>query len=66
MTNFAKDAENVSIEWGEESESGASFVRNWVVKYTKDWIDYTMIAECVADFVDGSLGVSYGDEVVDE
>ena len=65
MTNFAKDAENVSIEWGEESESGASFVRNGVVKYTRDGVNYTMNAECVADFVDGSLGVTYGDEVAE-
>ena len=66
MTNFAKDAENVSIEWGEESEGGASFVRNWVVKYTRDGVNYTMDAECVADFVDGSLGVSYGDEITED
>ncbi len=65
MADFVKDAENVSIEWGEESEGGASFVRNWVVKYTRDWINYRMDAECVADFVDGSLSVSYGDEVAE-
>lgn len=66
MTNFAKDAENVSIEWGEESEGGASFVRNGVVKYTRDGVNYTMDAECVADFVDGSIGVSYGDEITED
>ena len=65
MTDFVKDAENVSIEWGEESEGGASFVRNGVVKYTRDGVNYTMDAECVADFVDGSISVSYGDEVAE-
>ena len=25
-----------------------------------------MNAECVADFVDGSLGVSYGDEITED
>ncbi len=63
MTDFVKDAENVSIEWGEESEGGASFVRNGVAKYTRDGVNYTMDAECVADFVDGSISVNYGDEV---
>ena len=65
MTDFVKDAENVSIQWWEESEGGASFVRNWVIKYTKDGTNYIMGAECVADFVDGSIGVSYGDEVAE-
>ena len=65
MTDFVKDTENVSIEWGEESEGGASFVRNGVVKYTRDGVNYTMDAECVADFVDGSLGVSYGEEIAE-
>lgn len=63
MTDFVKDAENVSIQWWEESEGWASFVRNWVVKYTKDGANYTMDTECMADFVDGSISVSYGDEV---
>jgi hypothetical protein len=65
MTDFVKDAENVSIEWGEESEGGASFVRNGVAKYTRGGVNYTMDAECVADFVDGSISVSYGDEVAE-
>jgi hypothetical protein len=59
MADFVSDAENVSVEWGEESEGGASFVRNGVIKYTKDGVNYTMDAECVADFVDGSLGITY-------
>ena len=63
MTDFVSDAENVDIQWGEESEGGASFVRNGVVKYTRDGVNYTMDVECVADFVDGSLWVSYGDEI---
>ena len=63
MRDMVEDAENVSIEWGEESEGGASFVRNGVAKYTRDGVNYTMNAECVADFVDGSISVSYGDEV---
>ena len=66
MTDFVKDAENVSIEWGEESEGGASLVRNGVVKYTRNWSEYTMNAECVADFVDGSISVNYGDEIAVE
>ena len=63
MTDFVSDAEDVETQWGEESEGGASFVRNGVVRYTRDGIEYTMEAECVADFVDGSLSVSYEDEV---
>ena len=63
MTDMVAWAENLDIQWWEESEGWASFVRNWVVKYTKDWTDYEMSAECVADFVDGSLWVSYGDEI---
>ena len=65
MADFVSDAENVSVEWGEESEGGASFVRNGVVKYTKDGVNYTMDAECVADFVDGSLGITYWDEIIE-
>lgn len=63
MADMVAWAENVDIQWGEESEGWASFVRNWVVKYTKDWTDYEMSLECVADFVDGSLWISYGDEI---
>ena len=66
MTDFVSDAENIDIQWGEESEGGASFVRNGVVKYTRDGVNYTMDAECVADFVDGSLSVSYGDEIAED
>ena len=65
MAEFASDAENVEIQWGEESEGGASFVRNGVVKYTRDGVNYTMDAECVADFVDGSLGVDFWDEIAE-
>lgn len=65
MAEFASDAENVEIQWGEESEGGASFVRKGVVKYTRDGVNYTMDAECVADFVDGSLGVDFWDEIAE-
>ena len=65
MIDFVSDAENVDIQWGEESEGGASFVRNGVVKYTRDGVNYTMDAECVADFVDGSLGVDFWDEIAE-
>ena len=66
MVDFVSDAENIDIQWEEEFESWASFVRNWVVRYTRYWINYTMTTECVADFVDGSIGVSYGDEIAEE
>jgi hypothetical protein len=65
MNDFVSDAEYIETQWGEESEGGASFVRNGVVKYTRDGVNYTMDAECVADFVDGSLGVTYGDEIAE-
>ena len=66
MTDYVEGAENVDVQWWEESEGGASFVRNWVIKYTKDWSNWKMDVECVADFVDWSLWVSYGDELIDE
>ena len=65
MEDFEEWSENINVEWGEESEGGASFVRNGVVTYTKDGVNMRMNAECVADFVDGSLSVSY-DEAVEE
>ena len=65
MADMVQWAENIDIQWGEESEGGASFVRNGVAKYTRDGVNYTMNAECVADFVDGSISVSYGDEVAE-
>lgn len=65
MADMVQWAENVDIQWGEESEGGASFIRNWVVKYTKDWWNWSVNVECIADFVDGSLGVTYGDEVAE-
>jgi hypothetical protein len=37
-----------------------------VIKYVKDGRNWTMNAECVADFVDGSLSVSYDDAVAGE
>lgn len=66
MVEFMEWTENVNIEWWDEEEGWASFVRNWLIKYTKDWIDRKMSVECVADFVDWSLSVSYGDPEADE
>ena len=63
MDNLVTWAENIDIEWWDESEGWASFVRNGVIKYTKDWNDFEMNIECVADFVDGSVSISYDDEV---
>lgn len=55
--------ENVNILWEDESEAGASFVRNWVIHYTKDWSNWKIDVECVADFVDWSISTSYGDAI---
>ena len=66
MTDFVDWAENITTKWWDESEGWASFVRNWVVKYTKDWSNWKMDVECVADFVDWSLSTSYGDEIADD
>ena len=64
MIDFEEWSDNIVVEWWEESEWWASFVRNWVVKYVKDGRNWTMNAECVADFVDWSLSVSYDDAIV--
>ena len=53
--------EDTALESGECNYD----VRNGVAKYTRDGVNYTMDAECVADFVDGSISVSYGDEVAE-
>ena len=66
MVDMVDWAENVNIQWEEESEAWASFVRNWIVEYIKDWSNWTMYVECVADFVDGSLGVSYEDAIAQD
>lgn len=67
MRDMVEWAENVTVEWGEESEGGASFVRGGEIRYTQDWEEKVTRVECVADFVDGSLGVSYYDgETFDE
>ena len=66
MRDMVEGAENVTIKWGEESEGGASLIRNWVITYRKDSIWYAISVECVADFVDGSIGVTYGDEVAED
>ena len=66
MRDMVEGAENVTIKWGEESEGGASLVRNWVITYRKDRIWYAISVECVADFVDGSISVTYGDEIAED
>ena len=66
MEDMVEDAENVATKWGDEVEGGASFVRDGVITYTKDGSNWRMDAECIADFVDGSISVSYSDEVIDE
>jgi len=66
IKDYVEWAENVTIKWGEESEGWASFVRNGVITYRKNRIWYAISAECVADFVDWSLWVTYGDEVAED
>ena len=66
LTDFMSDAENTDIEWWDEEEGWASFVRNWIIKYTKDWSNWKISAECVADFVDWSISISYGDPETDD
>ena len=67
---WVKDFENgedINIEWWDESEGWASFVRQWVAYYVKDWDNYKISVECVADFVDWSLWTTYWDpELVSE
>ena len=58
--------EDILISWKDESEAGASFVRNWVATYTKESAKWSADVECVADFVDGSLSTSFGDPVLIE
>lgn len=57
--------EDISINWEDESESGASFTRKWVVNYTKGWASWKIDVECVADFVDGSISASFGEAELD-
>ena len=66
MSDMVEWAENVDIEWEDESEAWASYARNWVIKYSRDWNNWRMSVECVADFVEWSLWVSFGDEEADE
>ena len=69
VDGWIKDIENweiVSTDWEDESEGGASFVRNGVVHYKKDWSNWKMSVECIADFVDWSISASFGDNEVDE
>ena len=66
MRDMAEGAENITVKWGDESEGGASFVRGGEIRYAKDWEEKVTRVECVADFVDWSLGVSYFDEETSE
>ena len=59
VKDFVEWTEDVSVEWWEESEGWASFVRDGVITYTKDGVEQKIKAECIADFVDGSIGVHY-------
>ena len=62
VNDFIKNIENgevLDIQWEEESEWWASFVRNWTVKYSIDWDNRKIAIECVADFVDWSISVTY-------
>jgi len=64
INNWIKDIENweiVYLNWENESEAWASFIRNFVVGYSKDWNNLEMNAECIADFVDWSLSVTYNE-----
>ena len=58
--------EVIDATWDHEEEAWASFVRNGVVRYSKDWTNRKLPFECVADFVDWSLSVSYEDAVAED
>lgn len=69
IDNWIKDVEDwelMNISWSAEDEGGASFVRTFEVEYLKDWISKKTSAECVADFVDGSISVTFNDADTDE
>ena len=59
VRDFVEWAEDIDIQWWEESEGWASFVREWIISYTKDGVEQKIKAECVADFVDGSITTHY-------
>jgi len=66
VNDWIKNIENwevMSIDWEDESEAWASFARRWVVKYSKYWDNRKIVLECVADFVDWSISVSYDEAV---
>ena len=58
-----ENGENISINWEDESEGGASFIRNGIVSYTKEWTNWKIDVECVADFVDGSISTSFWEAI---
>lgn len=58
--------ELTDIDREDESEWWASFVRSWIANYIKEWGNRKVTLECVADFVDWSLSVMYGDPSTNE
>lgn len=69
VNSFVENIENgevLDIQWEDESESWASFTRSWTVKYSKGWDNRKIVLECVADFVDWSISVTYDNGTSDE
>lgn len=58
--------ENINIDWKDEEEGWASFVRNGVAHYNKGWTSWKIDIECVADFVDWSISTSFGEASLDD
>lgn len=54
------------ITYEDESETWASLIRNFVISYSKDGNNWKMNAECVSDFVDWSLFVSYDEATIED
>lgn len=66
MTDMVEGSDNIIIEWENEEEDWTRFIRNGLVKYSKDWSNWKMDLECAADFVDWSLWVSFEDAEIEE
>lgn len=49
--------------WEDESEGGASFVRNWHVSYLKRWENAEDDVECIVDMVDKSVSVEFSNHI---
>ena len=58
--------ENININWEDENEGWANFVRSWVAHYIKDWSNRKINVQCIADFVDWSISTLYSDPIIDE